>query len=361
MTLPEETEQLLSDLRTLIETFVAWPESHHGAVVAAWVLHAHAIEAFDSTPRLALMSAEKQSGKTRALEVLDLVVPRSAMRSSMSAPSLFRMIDKKQPTVLLDEVDTIFGRATETFEELRGMLNSGHRRGATVSRCTGDGGNIRETEFRVFCATALAGIGDLPDTVTDRSILIRMKRRNPADRVEPFRHRAAKVEADVIKERCEAWAAAAVPALDGNYPEMSPLADRPADVWEPLFAIADLAGDDWSGWIRAAAGVMTGTGSEGNQSLGVRLLADCRQVFAASNAERFPSAQLVASLNAIEEAPWGDLQGRPLDARRLAQQLRPFDVRPRKIRLSESDVTLQGYTRRVFHDAWQRYLPAEGS
>ena len=76
MTLPEETEQLLSDLRTLIETFVAWPESHHGAVVAAWVLHAHTIEAFDSTPRLALMSAEKQSGKTRALEVLDLVVPK---------------------------------------------------------------------------------------------------------------------------------------------------------------------------------------------------------------------------------------------------------------------------------------------
>jgi hypothetical protein len=71
------------------------------------------------------------------------------------------------------------------------------------------------------------------------------------------------------------------------------------------------------------------------------------------------SSDLVCALTQIEEAPWGDLNGRPLDARRLAFLLKPYEIRPKSIRIN--DKTLKGYTRADFQDAWNRYLPLSGS
>ena len=126
--------------------FVAFPSDQARHAVTLWVAHTHLIDCFDDTPRLILSSPEKQSGKTRTLEVLELLVPAPELCISPSAPVLFRIIgaahNKKTsgllPTILLDEYDTVFlGVATERSEDLRSLVNAGHRRGATVPRCDG--------------------------------------------------------------------------------------------------------------------------------------------------------------------------------------------------------------------------------
>jgi len=350
-----ETSELLTDLEAFMSRFVAFPSPHYPPAVAAWVLHAHTIDAWESTPRLAILSAEKQSGKTRLLEVLDLVVPDSRRLASMSAASLFRLIDAKRPTVLLDEVDAIFSKTSDSYEDLRGMLNAGHRKSATIGRCVGEGANLSVKEFRVFCAVALAGIGWLPDTVMDRSVVLRMKRRAHNERVESFRLRKASIDAKPILRRCTAWAGKAEPQLRKAEPDMTPLEDRPADVWEPLVAIGDIAGGDWAARIRAASVAMSESRQE-VESHGIHLLRDCRSIFASSGTDRLSTAQLLPLLHALAESPWADLHGAQLSNRQLARLLRQYDVRPKKIRFSRDDVA-QGYTITSFHDAWQRYLP----
>ena len=72
--------------------------------------------------------------------------------------------------------------------------------------------------------------------------------------------------------------------------------------------------------------------------------------------ERLSSTALVAALLALEESPWGDLRGKPLDARRLATRLKPYGIGPKQLRL-DSDTTAKGYQASDFKDSWDRYLP----
>jgi len=65
--------------------FVSYPSEHALVAHALWIAHAHMIDRFDTTPRLAFMSAEKESGKTRALEVTALFVPDPILSISGSA------------------------------------------------------------------------------------------------------------------------------------------------------------------------------------------------------------------------------------------------------------------------------------
>ena len=84
-----------------------------------------------------------------------------------------------------------------------------------------------------------------------------------------------------------------------------PLEDRVADTWEPLVAVADLAGGRWPGLARDAAVVLTADqDSEARTSDGIRLLADIRAAFAAlGNPEAVTTKDLLRALNADPEAP----------------------------------------------------------
>lgn len=353
---PSPGDVVLDDVADLLDRYVAFPQAEHLTAVALWIVHAHAVVAAESTPRLALLSAEKQSGKTRTLEVLELLVPRPMFTSSTSAAALFRAIAAVKPTVMIDEVDTIFGPAAGDHEELRAVINTGHRRGGVVHRC--DGPSLAVRPFPVFAAVALAGIGELPDTVADRAVVIRMKRRAPGDRVESFRRRKVAPVADALRQRIAAWTDQIAEQITDAEPDMAGLTDRPADVWEPLFAIADAAGGDWPARARTAAVAIVGASTNDETSLGVRLLADIRTVFG-DGGDKMTSAELAERLAAMEEAPWGDLWGKALDARGLAKRLRPYDVKPHKYR--DGDATHRGYERHGFVDAWGRYLPGTGT
>ncbi len=243
-------------------------------------------------------------------------------------------------------------------EDLRALLNSGYRRGAEVLRVVTEGRKFEVRRFATFAPTALAGIGNLPDTISDRSIVVELRRRLPDEKVRPFRRLQVEQEAEPIRKRLATWASEHLPQLKRARPVMPEgLSDRAADLWEPLLAIADVAGGTWPERARKAATALAQAGREADGSTGVRLLADLREVFTArGDPEHLPSSELVEALIGLEEAPWGDLRGMPLDARGLARRLRPFGVRPHQVRIGA--VTVKGYTRKDLADPWDRYCPS---
>jgi hypothetical protein len=130
--------------------------------------------------------------------------------------------------------------------------------------------------------------------------------------------------------------------------------DRDADIWEPMLAIADMAGGDWPARARVSAVSLVSLSKESSPSLGIKLLADLRTVFGES--EAVSTNILLEALNAKEDAPWGDLKGKPLDSRVLAFHLKHYGVRPKQIRIG--DWTGKGYSRCDLLDPWSRYLPS---
>jgi hypothetical protein len=352
---------LLDDVSSFLGRYVAFPSSEARDAVVLWVVHTHALDAADSTPRLALLSPEKGSGKTRLLEVLEMLVPTPRHAVNMTAAALFRAVEADSPTLLFDEADTYFGsHAAREHEELRGLVNAGHRRGAVAYRVVGQGTNMEVKGFAAFAAVALAGIGDLPDTIVDRAVLVRMRRRAPDEQIEPFRVRKVRPEGDALRQRLARWASDNGARLSRADPTMPPgITDRPADVWEPLIAIGDAAGRDWPTRARNAAVVLNGDRLVADPSLGVRLLVDISSVFGEAGVDRLTSIELVTRLCTGEETPWGDLRGKPLDPRGLARRLKPYGIKPGQHRFGLE--TGKGYLRSDFADAWNRYLaPGQG-
>lgn len=344
---------VLDETAAFLGRFVAFPSESAHVAVTLWAAHCHAVAAFDSSPRLALLSPEPGSGKTRTLEVLGLLTPRPMHVLNASVAVTFRAVDAEQPTLLLDEVDAIFGRrSADEHEELRGLLNAGHRKGATVPRCVGPNHELKK--FNVYAACALAGLGDLPDTLMSRSVIVRMRRRAPGEAVTPFRQRVHEPEGHGVGGRLAAWVAQVADALGNAWPQMpAGVEDRPADCWEPLLAVADAAGGSWPSRARIACTELVKVAASGEASLGVRLLGDLRTVFA--DLEALHTETILTGLHELAEAPWNDLRGKPLDARRLARLLANYQVRSVDVKLD--GVNRKGYRRENLHDTWCRYLP----
>lgn len=351
---PEDGAALLDEVASLVRRFVVLSPEQADAI-ALFVAHTHAIAAAEATPYLSITSPEKRSGKTRLLEVLDLLAARPWLTGRVTPAVLYRKVDRDAPTLLLDESDAAFKGEKEYAEALRGVLNTGHRRGGMASVCEKAKGGFELRDYSTFSAKAIAGIGKLPDTVADRAIIMSLKRRAPTERIERFRRSLADAEAEPIRMRVSVWAQANVELLKDARPDVpAALDDRAMDGWEPLLSIADLAGGDWPQRARAAALLLSAGASREEESMGVRLLADVRAVFEDRGVDRLASGELCGALNSIEEAPWGDLRGKPIDPRRLARLLRSFEIRPVVIRMGTE--TPRGYTREQFSDGWERYL-----
>jgi hypothetical protein len=345
--------EALEQLEQFLLRYVVFPRSETVVAVVLWTAHTHAIEQADATPYLAISSPEKQSGKTRLLECLALVAQGcTGILITPTASTIYRSLDASPgATLLLDELDAVFRDRSDRYEEVRAVINAGHRRSATVPRSVpGPKNTWVVKQFPVFGPKALAGIGKLPDTVADRSIPVRMVKRKRTEPVEKFRQRTARDEAARIVEALMAAIAAQPPSLDSAAPPELP--DRAADAWEPLLAIADAAGGTWPSRARHAAIVLHAS-REMDDSLGLRLLSDLRLIFDARNAVRISTADLITALRADEEGPWGSERS-PLTPHRLASLLGPFEIASKQMRIGAEN--LKGYEREAFVETWERYL-----
>ena len=347
---------LLNQIGAFIDHYVLLKPAQRD-VLSLWVMHTHAFAAADATPYIAVISAEKRSGKTRLLEVAAQLVANPWLTARVSAAVLARKIEDNGPTLLLDESDTAFHSDKEYAEALRGILNSGHRRGGVTSLCVGKGAEITFKDFPTFGPKMIAGIGQLPDTVSDRSIPIQLRRKAPGEgRVERFRFRAVEAQAKPLRDAVASWANAKLPDLCDCRPILpEALNDRQQDGAEPLLAIADLAGDTWPERARAALIEVFG-GSVPDDSVRVRLLADVLTVFEETGVARLSSEDLKNALLKMETSPRAEWNhGKPLTPTSLARLLKPFEIFPKTLRIGTA--TPKGYELSFFTDSWKRYLP----
>ncbi|MFF0729293.1 DUF3631 domain-containing protein [Streptomyces sp. NPDC004134] len=355
---------LLDEVEAFHRRFNVFPTEAAYVAVALWDAHAHLIDCYETTPRIAFLSPEPGSGKSRALEIVELLTPRPVTTVSASANALYRLVDSAEglPTVLFDEVDTIFGPKAGADEALRGFLNAGYRRIGGALRCVGEGSNQNAQVFNSYCAVAMAGLGSLPDTVLTRSVIIRMRKRAPNEKVESYRQRIHDQQGHALRDRLAKWADTVREQVSGAWPAMPDgITDRPADVWEPLLAAADAAGGHWPTRARAACVELVHAAHDNDEaSMGVRLLTDLRdKVFC--GADRMPTAAILECLLRLDDAPWGDLDDKPINSRTLARLLGQYvtpankPIKPRGIRTPSGFP--KGYYAEDLADAWTRYCP----
>ena len=354
---------LLDKLVLFLRTYIVM-SAEQTAALALWIVHTHAIAVADTTPYLHVTAPTMRSGKTRVLEVLETLVRKPILAANASQAALFRSLTD-EPTLLFDEIDALFGsgRKTPEREDQRALLNAGYRRGQNVLRCVGEGSKQRVVPFPVFGPKALSGIGALPSTLADRSLPLRLKRRTRSESISRWRQSAVPPSAALLRDAIAAWVEENDTALAAARPQLpDELDDRAQDAYEPLLAIAELAGGVWSERARKTL-VALRSALVDEDEIAVQLLDHIRDVFKKSgHGDDDQREACNADAARRPRRPRGSAvvtwhrDGKPLSPSGLARLLRQFGIRPKTIRLSDTD-TAKGYERDDFTDAWKRYTP----
>lgn len=344
---------LLDQLRAALTRYVILPSPEAADAVTLWIAATHAQPAWAHAPRLVIRGPEKRCGKSRLLDIVEATCHAPFITVNSSSAAVYRSITEDPPTMLVDEADTIFGPKADGNEDLRGLLNAGHQRNRPAKRY--DAATNRVESIPTFAMAALAGIGAMPDTIEDRAVVIRMRRRAPGETAAPYRHRRDRTPLRDLAAALNQWLRADLDTLEQAEPAM-PVEDRAADTWEPLVIVADYAGDDWPERARAAAVALTAEADDNGQtSARVRLLAACRTAFGTDTA--LPTAVLLERLKADPEGEWNEHGPAGLTAMKLGTMLREYDIRSTTIRFPPPVGQAKGYQRADFLDGWARYCP----
>jgi len=269
---------------------------------------------------------------------------------------LFRKIEVDQPTLLFDELDTTFKGDKETAQAIRQVLNAGAKYNGTIARVVGK--NHTPKDFRVFCPKVLVGIGNLPPTVSGRSLPITLGRKLPTEKVDYIDHDNFEIKAKAaeLRRRFADWIEKRAASFkeSPDFPDI--LTDRQKDGARVLLAIADAAGGDWPCHARAVLCEIYGTRPADDTSIGIQLLADVRLIY--DNDDQFDkmtTTDLLEKLSKVETSPWAEWnRGKPMTAVGLSRLLKPFEICPKNIRTATG--VQKGYERNQFEDGWRRYL-----
>ncbi len=355
---PVDGAVLLDDIVAELKKYLVLPR-YAPEAIALWIMHAHALDAFQISPILAMLSPEKRCAKTTTLTIIYNLLPRPVFASNVSPASIFRLIQEFNATLLIDEFDTF----VQQNDELRGIINSGHQRNAAyVLRVNGD--ELQPKLFLTWAPKVLAMIGKLPSTLSDRAIEVPLKRKRPEEKVMRFRLVRPGNLPD-LRRQCIRWSADNLITLrEGALGVSVPdgLNDRAADNWEPLLAIADRAGGEWPEWARKAALALSGDGVVEDDSAGVMLLGDIKTIFEqrALDAETNPnwneisSKQLAEAFAVMEGRPWPEWRGgKPISSHTVARLLKPFGIEPGHVGARKKD---RGYAVNMFEEAFARYI-----
>jgi hypothetical protein len=380
---PVEGAELLTDIAKAIGKYVIMDDCQRdAAALGAVFTHTHDLR--DTAPIFFVVAPTKRCGKTRLERVIKRLARKPLMASSANPAFLARAIEKHRPTVLIDEFDAMAAGDQAMAEALRGQLNSSFDRdGAKVGKCVPlPGGGYDEREFSTWAATWIAGIRKIPDTVEDRSVVLRLKRKLSSEKVARFRGRDG-VELTVLKRKIIRFVADNEHRLRDIEPDMpealNAAGDRATDAWEPLIAIPDVAGGDWPQRARNAALTICQVDDEEDAERNIHtvLLADIRDIFARlpprddaahgawagrpAVGPRLFTRQLLDELIGLEERPWGawGKAQKPMTDTGLAGLLRPYRIRSTTVR-GEGNVVGKGYLLRSFEDAFSRYVSIPG-
>ena len=345
---PIQPDVLLNEISETIQRFIICsPETAHAATL--WIAMTWFIDVISIAPLAIITAPEKRCGKSQLLFLLGRLVNRPLSASNITPAALFRSIDAWEPTLLIDEADAFM----RENEELRGIINCGHTRdSAKIIRVVGD--DFTPTSFNVWGAKALAGIGHLSDTIMDRAITLELRRKLPHENIQRLRHAEVHLF-KTLSAKLARFVEDYAEKVQEARPELpDTLNDRAQDNWEPLFAIADIAGGEWPKRSRAAAMLISGD-HEQSQSIGIELLQDIQDIFETQSIDKVSSSELIRLLCTDEEKPWATYnRGTSIRPRQIATRLKEFGILSNTIRLGF--ITAKGYLKSQFTDAFARYL-----
>lgn len=350
---PVDGLAVAEDVRRALLAHVVFPSEADADAATLWIFGTYLMDAWRLWPKLLVQSPEKRCGKTTFLEVVEAHVFRGLMTASITGAALFRSIEKWSPTLLIDEAD----RFLRDNDEINGIINAGHtRRTARVIRNVEVNGVHEPCVFSTWAAQGIASIGSQLDTLEDRSIRIGLRRRLESEQVE-------EVPAEffgkrqIVRRQILCWATDVLGRIrDSDLQPPTCGNDRARNNWAPLYRIASALGGPWPKRIGAAYALKEQAGMEAEESAGVMVLRDAMEVFAERRADRMQSSELVAALVEMEDRPWPEWKrGKPMTTTSLARLLKPFGVKPRKIRFNSQ--TLSGYQRGDIEAAHIRYCP----
>ena len=349
---------VIADAEAFLAKYVILPEPAR-LPVALWAIATHSFDSFDVFPYLALLSPTPRCGKTRLLELLELLTAKPWRGTAPTEAALFRFIEQVQPTLLLDEVEGLARRHNSDRDSaVLAILNAGYKKGQTVPRCSGESHKLQH--FRVYCPKAFASIGRLPPTLADRSIIISMQRRGPGDTVARFRLNRAKNEAAPIRSVIEATVTRFSKEIERTYadlPELGFLSDRDDEIFSPLFAVCAVLSPGRVKELQVCAERLCEGKTEDavEDSLPFRLLCDLQAQWPPEQ-ENWHTKSIIAALKSIDGGPWQtDCE---LTDRRLGRLLRPFDIRSRDVRAPDEkgeDRKAKGYIRSEVNRVVVRY------
>ena len=342
--------ELLSEIAEAVRRFIVC-DMQISIAVALWIAMTWFMEVVHVAPLAVITAPEKRCGKSQLLTLIGKLVYRAITASSISPAALFRAIDAWEPTLLIDEVDACM----RDNEELRGIINSGHTRdSAYVIRTVGE--DFTPTKFSTWGPKALSGIGHVADTLMDRAIILELRRKLSHENVDRLRYAEPGFFGDL---------AAKLARFSMDYseqvrqarPHLPPsLNDRAQDNWEPLLAIATVAGPEWLEVATQTALKISGTESAA-QSIGVELLTDIREIFEEKEVDRISTADLIKALIEDDEKPWATFnRGMQIRPRQLANRLKGYDIASKTVRFN-SILTSKGFEKKQFEEAFSRYIP----
>jgi len=170
--------ELLNEIISFIENHLEMPSESDYLILALWVFHTYLIEKFSTTPILYFYGV-KETGKTRAGEVLNEI---SLMGERLTAPTeatLFRSADYFKTTLIIDEVK-LWGKNGN--EEVARLIKSRYKRGIKVPRVNLNkkGENMIEY-FDVFGPLVICTTESMPDAIESRCITFLMQKNSKVE------------------------------------------------------------------------------------------------------------------------------------------------------------------------------------
>ncbi len=345
--------QLLDELTCTIQRFIVL-DKHQAQSAALWVAACWFIDVIDCAPIALINAPERACGKTQLLTVLARLAPRTAQASGISPSVLFRMIEAYQPTLFIDEIETVL----KDNDDLRGLINAGHTRDMPyVWRSVSKGDDWEPRRFNVWGMKAIAGINaiKLAETVTSRSIVFELRRKTANENVERLRRAEAGLF-ETLAAKLARFAddyAEAVQKASIDLPDA--LGDREQDNWEPLLQIASVAGSHWPNTALNAA-LRLSDSTQTPMSSANELLADIQEIFESKQVIKISTTELINALCDDVEKSWATYnRGKPLSPRQLSSKLNDYGIASKTIRTNSYE-TAKGFECEQFNDAFARYL-----
>jgi energy-coupling factor transporter ATP-binding protein EcfA2 len=230
------SENLIEEIAQAIKPFVYFGNPVLYCFTTIFTIITYVFNFFEAIPYLHLTGA-KGSGKTTLVKILSSLSHNSISTVSVTPATMFRLIDKEQPTLFVDEVEDLEKRGTSNNQIIQ-VLNSGYKKGGVGHRVLKG-----VSKFSTYCPKVIAGINSLSPALADRCITIEMQKASSSNKVEYL--------TNDDQNKLESLKPVIVRTLEKKMPELRKIIENPASLklnpeiqnrelekWFPILAIA---------------------------------------------------------------------------------------------------------------------------